>query len=117
MTDKINIQSAYNGMLSGKRNMFLTSSIGMAMLGFSERFQHKESMNLMKWLGIATLIISVITGLITAYDFNNAIDRYVIEQGRNYDYLERWESWNWIIYIYSIILITIITIYISRKIL
>ena len=116
MPNKINIQTAYNGMLSGKRNMFLMSSIAIAMLGFSERFKHKDTIQLMKWLGIITLFMSVITGIITAHDFNNTIDRYVIEEGRNYEYLERWQSWNWIIYVYSIILLIIIIAYTSRKI-
>lgn len=42
MTYSINPQSVYNGMISGQRNMFLSSSLAIAIIGFSNSFKNNK---------------------------------------------------------------------------
>jgi membrane protease YdiL (CAAX protease family) len=116
MSYKINPQTAYNGMLSGQRNMFLTSSIAIALLGFSENFKHKTIDMIIKIIGMTLFMISIYIGLKTSYDFEEIMNKFKIQENNNKIDLSEWESWKWVSYIYTFILMAIILLYGFRKI-
>ena len=60
-----------NYYMSALRNMFLTSSIAVAMVGFSDRFGNNSFPNklLVKMIAFCVIILSIIFGLKSTNDF------------------------------------------------
>lgn len=75
----MNPQSVYNGLVSNQRNMFLTSSVAVAMIGFSNKFDNKNVRLAMKSLSLLIFIISIVIGLKSNYEFTYYLDNNKIE--------------------------------------
>lgn len=75
----MNPQSVYNGLVSNQRNMFLTSSVAVAMIGFSNKFENKNVRFVMKFLSLMIFIISITIGLKSNYEFTYYLDNNEIE--------------------------------------
>ena len=60
-----------NYYMSALRNMFLTSSIAVAMVGFSDRFGNNSFPNklLVKTIAFCVIILSIVFGLKSTNDF------------------------------------------------
>ena len=60
-----------NYYMSALRNMFLTSSIAVAMVGFSDRFGNTSFPNklLVKMIAFCVIILSIVFGLKSTNDF------------------------------------------------
>ena len=60
-----------NFYMSALRNMFLTSSIAVAMVGFSDRFGNNSFPNnvIIKIIAFSTIILSIVFGLKSTEDF------------------------------------------------
>jgi len=118
MSYKINPQTAYNGMLSGQRNMFLTSSIAIAILGFSNKFKNESTKIIIKIFGLTLFIMSIYIGFKTAYDFDKVLYKFKKqEHGKVFLDLLEWSSWKWVTYIYTFMLVIIILLYLFKKLL
>ena len=118
MVYQINPQTAYNGMISGQRNMFLSSSIAFVILGFSEKFTHKRSHFLIQLFVLGLLIISIYIGFKSNYDLELIIknmDKNKINKNLK-KILNEFISWKWIVYLYATMLILLIITYSIRKI-
>ena len=117
MSFQINPQTAYNGMLSGQRNMFLSSSIAFAILGFSEQFSHKHTHFLIQLFGLGLLILSIYIGFKANYDLQFVIDNMDKKKiNKNLEnMLNHFLSWKWVVYLYSILLCSLILMYSFRK--
>jgi hypothetical protein len=111
-----NPQSVYNGMISGQRNMFLSSSLAVAMIGFSDKFDNKFITWLTKLVGSFIFILSIIIGLSTANDYTFYLDNINTDDLPSYIPLENWYRWSYISYIYSLFMTVIGGLYIIRKI-
>lgn len=61
-----NIQTAYNGMQSSMRNMFLVSSIGLVLVGFSHKF--KKSIYPITF-AICIFAVAMTIGVMSMMDF------------------------------------------------
>ena len=64
-----------NYYMSALRNMFLTSSIAVAMVGFSDRFGNKSFPNklLVKIIAFFTIILSIVFGMKATEDFKTML--------------------------------------------
>ena len=110
-----NPQAVYNGMLSGQRQMFLSSSVAIAMIGFSHNFKKKHIIWLIKLLGVSVLILSIFIGIKTANDFKFYLNN-VNGQLPNYVPLEQWRNWMYINYIYSFFVAIIGMLFFFREV-
>ena len=118
MSFQINPQTAYNGMISGQRNMFLSSSISFVILGFSDSFKHRRTHFIIQLFGLGLLFLSIYIGLKANYDLEliiNNMDKKNINKNLE-NILNEFLSWKWVVYIYAIMLILLIIMYTIRKI-
>ena len=109
-----NPQSVYNGMMSGYRNMFLISSIGFAMIGFSGRFDNKNAEFIIKSLGASMLVLSLMVGRFVSYEFKKYMEHY---KGRFPEHIcyKTWYKWTKLYHIYKYILGTILGLFVYLR--
>ena len=62
-----------NFYMSALRNMFLTSSIAVAIAGFSDRFNNTINKRIVKMIAGFILILSIMIGLKSTYDYKEMI--------------------------------------------
>ena len=100
-----------NTYISMQRNIFLLSSVGIAMFGFSSNF--KEYKNFMKFISISILIITIIYGYKASIDFkeNIALTR---KNNPQFIQVDTWYGWTVITYFYLSILAILIFIILYR---
>ena len=73
-------QSVVNGFFSASRNVFLMSTVGIAMYGFSNTFKITQSDSIIKIISITIFIISITYGLNVCYAFHKYIN--ILEEDR-----------------------------------
>ena len=112
----INPQLAYDGMLAGQRNMFLTSSIGITIIGFSDRIKDKKSKLILEIFGITLFSLSIIIGIKTNRDYDNVLKLYEKNREKSKLNIKEWHHWTWIINIFIIMSVLLIIIYAKDKI-
>jgi len=112
----INPQLAYDGMLAGQRNMFLTSSIGITIIGFSDRIKDKKSKLVLEIFGITLFFLSIIIGIKTNRDYDNVLKLYEKNRNKSKLNIKEWYNWTWIINIFIIMSVLLIIIYAKDKI-
>ena len=99
MTYSNNPQSVYNGMMSGHRNMYLLSSVAIAMIGFVTRYN-----NILFNLSASFIfIIAAYIGITSTLDF-----RYYLQHNKIPPNIYRYTSintWSYVAYIYATFLI------------
>jgi hypothetical protein len=80
MTEQIkfgnNPHTVYAGMISGYRNMFLSSTVAFGLIGFSERFKNPKFKFGISMLGGIVLCLSLYISLLTANDFKYYLDEF-----------------------------------------
>ena len=113
-----NPQTYVIGYLSMMRNMFLTSSIALAAMGFSKNFDKYETF--IKILALIIFFYSMANGYKGAKDFSTYIDymnKHKQELPEPYNFqLEQWQGWITLTYIYIFILCVISFFILFRKI-
>lgn len=109
-----NPQSVYNGMMSGQRNMFLSSSVAVAIIGFSNTFKDKNMMWITKLIGVCIFILSIVIGIHVAQDFSFYLQSMKDDIPKHIPY-DNWSKWPYISYVYSIFLVVIATLFFFRK--
>ena len=60
-----NTQGYYNGFISSSRNVFLTSSVAIAMFGFSNSFKISTSTSIVRFSSTFVFLFALLYGLIT----------------------------------------------------
>jgi hypothetical protein len=112
----INPQLAYDGMLAGQRNMFLASSIGITIIGFSDRIKDKKSKLILEIFGITLFFLSIVIGIKTNRDYDNVLKLYEKNREKSQLNIKEWHHWSWIINIFIIMSLLLIIIYAKDKI-
>jgi hypothetical protein len=108
-------QSVVNGYTSQIRNMFLTSSIGIAALTFSENF--KKLKLFMEIVAYCVFIYSIVYGLKASNDFTrylNHMEKDQKLQKADIIQIDSWKRWNILTYTYCGIIAVILLIMIRR---
>ena len=68
-------QAYYNGFTSACRNIFLTSSVALALFGYSNTFKLSSSVDLTKVASMCILVFSVLYGLNTVVGMTKYIKK------------------------------------------
>lgn len=111
-----NPQSAYNGMISGQRNMFLSSTVAIAMIGFSNNFKNKSIMLITKTVAACIFLLSIYIGLKASHDFQFYLDSIEDKEKLTHIPINSWYSWSYVSYLYSFILFVVAGFFFLRKI-
>ena len=113
--DKVNPQSVYNGTISQQRNMFLSSSVAIAVIGFSNNFKVKSVRYLVKTLGALIFLISVFIGIKASNDLIHYLDNNK-EQIPDFVNTKGWREISYVSYVYALILLVIAGLFLSNRI-
>jgi hypothetical protein len=109
MEYKVDPQAAYAAMLSGQRNMFLTSALGITMFGFSEKFKHNSIIILINIIGLLIFLLSSFIGIKITEEFHQLLGIIKKEVKKDQVILKNqikgWGEWRRINYTYIIFLI------------
>ena len=97
-----------NGYISMMRNIFLTSSISLASLGYSSKSKLFPE-NTIKFISLLILLYSICLGLKSACDFNhylNYMDKQIHTIKEPYaSQIKRWKGWITLTYFYIALLV------------
>jgi hypothetical protein len=109
MEYQIDPQAAYAAMLSGQRNMFMTSALGITMFGFSEKFKHNSIIILINIIGLLIFLLSSFIGIKVTEEFDQLLGilkkKVKKDQVILINQIKEWGEWRWINYTYIIFLI------------
>lgn len=111
-------QVTFNGFISIMRNVYLTSSIGIALLTFSRNF--REHRNIMRVISLSILLYSIIYGIKAGLDFYFYLK--FLEKQKEIptilrEKIKRWYIWIIFTNIYTLITIFLFSFIIYKKIL
>ncbi len=109
-----NPHTVYNGALSGQRNMFLTTSIAVAIIGFSKGLKTPLARVIVQILAIAIFFMSIAIGFKSMIDFRYYLDNMTGPIPEHIP-INNWYNWTYISIAYICILVSIIGIFIFDK--
>ena len=114
----INI-SFMNFYMSALRNMFLTSSIAIAIAGYSERFNVTLNKKIAKIVALLILIISFAIGFHSTKDYKAMIEMHTLNKSlseKELEFIKESQKWPLIAYFYMSFLGVIFFIILYRNI-
>jgi len=111
----------FGNYVSIMRNMYLTSSVALATIAFSDRFQ-KQYQPLVRIGGTLILLYAALLGFYSARNFNSYL-HYLTTQVKDDEHayfvqrIPQWRMWVYINYGYVIVAIALAVLYFNIKIL
>jgi hypothetical protein len=105
-----NPHAVYNGALSGQRNMFLTSSIAVAIIGFSNGLKTPLASTIVKILAIAIFLMSISIGVKSLFDFRYYLDE-IGDSMPEHIPVDNWYRWTYVNIAYICILVFIVSLF------
>jgi hypothetical protein len=111
-----NPHTVYNGAVSSQRNMFLSSSLAIVMIGFSDKFKNDFAVYLVRLMGVLIFFISVYIGFLSNYDFRFYLDS-VKDELPGHIPIDNWYRLSYVVYLYSLILFVLGVLYLFWKVL
>ena len=106
--------TAYSNLLSAQRNMFITTTLAITVIIFSDRLQDKASKYIIKLMGVVIFCFSTLFGVISTIDAK----RHIRDSKKNLPEdvsLATWYVVSYFGYTYAIITICIVLTYIYSK--
>ena len=104
-------QAVYNGFASMFRNMLISMTASIALIGFSEKFELMAPV--VRMIGFTVMMIAAFIGFKTYRDFLDYINSIESEV----PIAKRWRTWAYTSLFYSAIIFTLAVIYLLRKVL
>lgn len=104
-------QSFMNGYLSAMRNSIITTSLGVAIYGFSRSFKKKSSRNIMKRLSVLVYLFSfiiIINSSLLLRNYLNSITDEDKKEFPKYIDIEKWRYYEYLGWFFSTIVFVII---------
>lgn len=104
-------QSFMNGYLSAMRNSIITTSLGVAIYGFSRSFKKKSSRNIMKRLSVLVYFFSfiiIINSSLLLRNYLNSITDEDKKEFPKYIDIEKWRYYEYLGWFFSTIVFVII---------
>ena len=109
-------QSFMNGYLSAMRNSIITTSLGVAIYGFSRSFKKKSSRNIMKRLSVLVYFFSliiIINSSLLLRNYLNSINNEEKKEFPKYIDIEKWRYYEYLGWFFSVIVFLIISLGLS----
>jgi len=103
-------QAVYNGFASMFRNMLISMTASIALIGFSEKFELMAPV--VRMIGFTGMMVAAFIGFKTYRDFLDYIDSIDGEVPM----AKRWRSWAYTSLFYSTLIFTLAVIYLFRKV-
>ena len=112
-----NPQSVFNGFVSVSRNVYLTSSISLAVYSYSNSFKISTSDNSVRVISVSIFLFALLILVNGTVSFNNYLENLKKENNNQFPYYIDIEAWKRFVYINIIyaILIVIIFLLSSRR--
>jgi hypothetical protein len=111
-----NPQAYLNGFISSTRNVFLISSIGTAMYGFSDTFNIVSSINIVRLTSAILYIFAILYGINAIIGMNRYIKE--LQQSKeilpSYIQLDLWTNYIYLLSGYLLLLVYLFVISIRR---
>jgi hypothetical protein len=111
-----NPQSFMNGYLSAMRNSIITTSLGVAIYGFSRSFKKKRSRNIMKRLSVLVYFFSfiiIINSSLLLRSYLSSVPEEDKKAFPAYIDLKKWKYYEYLGWFFSIIVFLIISLGLS----
>ena len=110
MDNKINPIAYYSGFISASRNIYLTSTVGIALFGYSAGFKINSSVDLVKFASMGILLFAILYGINTTYGMYKFVK--LVEKNNQevpeYFQLNLWNNYIYLNSYYIIILILVL---------
>lgn len=114
-----NPQSFMNGYLSAMRNSIITTSLGVAIYGFSRSFEKEYSRNIMKRLSLFPYFFSFLIMINTTLLFRKYLMSLTEEEKQKmpkYIDLKLWKRYEYLGWFFTAIIFLIITLGLSEDV-
>ena len=113
-----NPQAFINGYISGVRNIFLLTTVGIGMYGFSKGFKNKQSEAIMRLFSCSIYIFAFLYLLNTNMLLRKYLNKIDKSDDKNnlpvYIDLKYWRNYEYLTWIYSVLLAIIILLALKR---
>ena len=106
----MNHQAVYNGFASMFRNMLVSMTVAITLIGFSEKFELMAPV--VRMIGFMAMIIAAFIGFKTYRDFLD----YIKSIESEFPMARKWKTWAYITLLYTLIIFILSLIYLFRKV-
>ena len=106
----MNHQAVYNGFASMFRNMLISMTASIALIGFSEKFELMAPV--VRIIGFMGMVIAAFIGFKTYRDFLD----YVKSIESEFPMARKWKTWAYVTLLYTVIIFILSLIYLFRKV-
>ena len=103
-------QAVYNGFASMFRNMLISMTASIALIGFSEKFELMAPV--VRIIGFMGMVIAAFIGFKTYRDFLD----YVKSIESEFPMARKWKTWAYVTLLYTVIILMLSLIYLFRKV-
>ena len=103
-------QAVYNGFASMFRNMLISMTASIALIGFSEKFELMAPV--VRIIGFMGMVIAAFIGFKTYRDFLD----YVKSIESEFPMARKWKTWAYVTLLYTLIIFILSLIYLFRKV-
>ena len=112
-----NPQSVFNGFVSVSRNVYLTSSIALAVYSYSNSFKLSSSDISIRLISVSIFIFALLILVNGTISFNNYLENLKKENNNHFPYYVDVNAWKRFVYINIIYAFLIIVIFLlsSRR--
>ena len=115
MTFANNPQAYFNGFISVSRNVFLTSSIAVALYGYSNTFNIGSSVNFVKLGSVSIILFAMLYAINGIIGMTNYISILKKSEGLpNYVQLDIWRNYVYLLGFYALFLFVLSLIVMRR---
>ena len=106
----MNHQAVYNGFASMFRNMLVSMTVAITLIGFSEKFELMAPV--VRMIGFMAMIIAAFIGFKTYRGFLD----YIKSIESEFPMARKWKTWAYVTLIYTVIIFILSLIYLFRKV-
>ena len=106
-----NPQSIFNGFVSVSRNVYLTSSIALAVYSYSNSFKISTSDSFVRIISVCIFIFALLILVNGTISFNNYLENLKNENNNQFPYYIDVEAWKRFVYINIIYAVLIVIIF------